>query len=325
MSTHDSTFRAMGSEVRLIVEGPACDGRDPAAAAAETIAFIAEFERRLSRFRPTSELSRLNADPRATVPASPLMLDALDAAREVAELTGGLVDPTLVDEIEAAGYRHSREGAVAARLQDALALAPGRKPAGPSPTRRWELIEVDHEAGVVHRPPGVRIDSGGFGKGFAADLAVEGLSGFNRCVVGCGGDLRVGGASADPFEVLVEHPLTGERDQKIVVGSGGVATSGLNARVWKREDGGFAHHLIDPSTGRPAWTGLVGVTALAPTAVEAEARSKAALLAGPGGGAEILRRHGGLIVHEDGEIEPIGPIRLQPNRRVVIPMNAVAA
>ena len=87
-------------------------------------------------------------------------------------------------------------------------LAPGRAPAQPSPERRWAEIEVDEEVGVIRRPPGVRIDSGGIGKGLAADLLAERLQSQSRFVVSCGGDLRVGGADREPFEVLVEHPLT---------------------------------------------------------------------------------------------------------------------
>lgn len=325
MSRHDSTFRAMGSEVRLIVEGYGTDGRDASSAAAEVVAFIADFERRLSRFRPESELCALNADPRETVPASALLRDAISAGVLAARLTDGLVDPTLVSEIEAAGYATSREGATPAPLRDALALAPARRPARPSPARHWAELEVDEANGTVSRPPGVRVDSGGFGKGLAADLAAERLTGFDRFVVGCGGDLRIGGTSSAPFDVLVEHQLTGERDLKIVLAGGGVATSGLNVRVWRTEDGHYAHHLIDPSTGQPAWTGLVGATALAPTTLEAEALSKAALLSGPDEGAEILRTHGGLLVHEDGEVEPVGPIEVRPYQRIVIPFPGVAA
>lgn len=325
MSRHDSTFRAMGSEIRLIVEGRSADGREATQGAAEAMAFISDFECRLSRFRADSELCALNADPREAVPASPLMRDAVRAAVRAAELTGGLVDPTLVDEIEAAGYVTSREGVTPARLQDALALAPGRSPARPSPARRWAQIEADDAFGVVRRPPGLRIDSGGYGKGLAADLAAERLAGFDRFVVSCGGDVRLGGASSDPFEVLVEHPLTGERDRKLLVDGGGVATSGLNVRVWRRGDGHYAHHLIDPATGEPAWTGLVGATALAPTALDAEALSKAALLSGPDRGASVLSRYGGLLVHEDGEVEAVGPIEVRPYQRVVISSAALSA
>jgi thiamine biosynthesis lipoprotein len=67
--------------------------------------------------------------------------------------------------------------------------------------------------------------------------------------------------------------------------------------------GGPAHHLLDPATGTPAWTGLVAVTSLAPTALEAEALAKAALLSGPLGARRWLRPFGGVLFHDDGEME----------------------
>jgi thiamine biosynthesis lipoprotein len=83
----------------------------------------------------------------------------------------------------------------------------------------------------------------------------------------------------------------------------------LNVRIWKREDGSFAHHLLDPSTGEPVWSGLIGATAMAPSALEAETLTKIALLSGPMGARRALAEHGGLIVHNDGDVEEIGPLR----------------
>ena len=192
----DVTFRAMGSEIRLIIGDPAGTGDDePDAdrAVRESREFIERYEACLSRFRPESELCALNADPRPVVPASPLLRDAVAAGVEAARATGGLVDPTLVDEIENVGYVYTREGTRPARLSSALLLAPGRAPANPSPERQWASIAVDEESGVIRRPPGVRFDSGGIGKGLAADLLAERLSNHQRFVINCGGDLRVGG------------------------------------------------------------------------------------------------------------------------------------
>jgi thiamine biosynthesis lipoprotein len=143
------------------------------------------------------------------------------------------------------------------------------------------------------------------------------LCGYSRYVVDCGGDLAVGGVEAlvRPYEVEVEHPLTGETVHRLRVASGGVATSGLNVRVWRTTDG-FAHHLLDPASGRPAWTGLIGVTALGDTALEAETLTKVALLLGPAGARRVLLPHGGLIVHDDGEVELVGPIDEHPRMRL---------
>ena len=94
----------------------------------------------------------------------------------------------------------------------------------------------------------------------------------------------------------------------VEVAGGGVATSGLNVRVWQGEDGRYAHHLLDPATGEPAWTGLVGVTALAPSALEAETLAKTALLLGESGAGAVLQEHGGLVVRDDGEVLEFGPI-----------------
>src|SRR5207244_7445727 len=106
---------------------------------------------------------------------------------------------------------------------------------------------------------------------------------YSRVAIDCGGDVRVaGGASrTQPFEIEIENPLTREPALAFALGDGAIATSGLATRIWRTPDGGFAHHLIDPSTGRPAWTGLIQATAIAPSALEAETLAKIALLAGP--------------------------------------------
>jgi thiamine biosynthesis lipoprotein len=301
----------MGSDIRLIVDAPLQRGlRPPADAVACERRYIEDFAARLSRFRADSELSALNAASEPEVAASLLLRTAIAAGVWAAERSGGIVDPTLLGEIEAVGYESSHEGRVPASLQLALASAPARRYARPRPESRWREIEIDNERGTVRRPHGLRIDTGGTGKGLAADAVAHRLRGYTRFVVDCGGDIAIGGIGAqlEPYEVQVEHPLTGETIRSVRVGSGGIATSGLNVRVWRDGHGGYAHHLLDPATGRPAWTGLVGVTALAPSALEAETLSKMALLSGPLGARRVLTRHGGLIVHDDGDVEEIGSL-----------------
>lgn len=308
VTEYDTAFEAMGSQVRLLI-GAGHGDLSAAQTAARERGFVAEFEAALTRFDPASELCALNADPRPLVPASELLRALVKAGVTAAARSKGLVDPTLLGEIEAAGYRGSQEGP-GVSLRTALASAPARRPAGPRAESAWRRIEVDDEAGTIARPPGVRIDSGGIGKGLAADLIAARLRGCPRFAVDCGGDVRIGGPGAlvEPYEVFVEHPLTGERVYALKLGFGGVATSGLNVRIWEGDDGRCRHHLLDPSTGEPAWTGLIGVTALGDTAVEAETLAKAALLSGPGAGRTVLAELGGLLVHDDGEVETVGPL-----------------
>ena len=311
MSDFDLTFEAMGSEIRLLIGEPREPGMPTAAeAAAHARAYVEEFDARLSRFRAGSELCALNRDPRERVPASPLLRSAVAAGLWAAERSGGLVDPTLVGEIESAGYADSRKDARPAAIGDALAAAPPRHAALPAAHSRWREIRVEGRS--VCRPPGVRFDTGGSGKGLCADALAHMLRGYTRFAVDCGGDMRLAGG----YEVELEHPLTRKCAARLPVQSGGIATSGVSRRIWQRPEGGFAHHLIDPSTGEPAWTGLVSATALAPTALEAETLAKIAFLSGPRGAREVLRARGGAIVHEDGRLELLGPLRAEPLMRL---------
>ncbi|MEA2424567.1 MAG: FAD:protein transferase [Thermoleophilaceae bacterium] len=306
MSEHDVTFESMGCAIRLIVGEP-LDPRlpDAAAAVAEAQRWLHRFDARLSRFRLDSELCALNADAREEVPASALLRAAVAAGVWAAERSGGLVDPTLMREIEEAGYARSlAPHAQLASLEDALAWAPLPRPAAPSTAATWRAVHVDEDAGVIRRPAGVRIDSGGTGKGLAADALAHRLAGYSRVVVDCGGDIRVTGAA----EIQIEHPLSGEPIVAFDLRDGAVATSGIDRRIWRTDGGEYAHHLIDPSTGTPAWTGVIQASALAPTALEAETLSKTALLSGPRAGRRILEASGGAIVHDDGSVETVGAL-----------------
>jgi thiamine biosynthesis lipoprotein len=249
-----------------------------------------------------------------------LLCGAVEAGVAAARRSGGLVDPTLLAEIEDAGYVASWSGSPVS-VGEALAAAPPRRPAAPKPGSPWERFEVDAANGTISRPPGARFDTGGIGKGLAADLIAARLRGFPRFVVDCGGDIAVGGPGAlfEPVAVEIEHPLSGETIGSVELTGGGIATSGLNVRIWRREDGSYAHHLLDPATGTPVWSGLIGATALAPSALEAETLAKLALLSGPVGARRALSTHGGVIVHDDGSVEwvlvPQVRERLQPSVR----------
>lgn len=318
----DHSFRLMGTHMRLVVDSASASAPHAAGAAR---ALLEHYEARLSRFRPGSELCRLNADPRATVPASPLLRDAVGAALWAAERSGGLVDPTLLGELEAAGYEQSWDSARRLDLRTALSDPRERRPALPHAGERWRLIEVDRRAGTIARPPGMRIDTGGTGKGHAVDLAARLLTREDAWAVDCGGDLRIGGTAGQVREVRIEDPFGGDDPlDTILVRDGAVATSGVRSRIWSGPDGTPSHHLLDPSTGEPAFTGLVAVTALAPTALEAETLAKAALLSGPARARRILARRGGILVADDGSVQRIGRLAPPPRVRLRVP-EAVAA
>jgi thiamine biosynthesis lipoprotein len=187
------------------------------------------------------------------------------------ELSGGLVDATVAPRLTPHGPEPDDEP----------------RPASPDRRRSWASVSADHA--TVSRPPGVALDSGGLAKGLAADLIADRMRDLPSFAVECMGDVRAGGVErplrvASPWDdsVIAELPLH----------EGAAATSGVTRRGW---------HLIDPGTGRPARTGVVQATALAPTALEAEVRAKAALLAGPEAGAEHLA-HGGLLVLAEGDV-----------------------
>ena len=309
MTELDYTFPAMGSDVRLLIgERLVASAPPPLEAADHERAFVWEFSDRLSRFRPDSDLSALNRNPRASVLAAPLLRAAVRAGVWAAQRSGGLVDQTLVRALERCGYDHSLDGVEPASLQEALAQAPPRRSARPDPAARWQRVTVDDQAGTITRPPGVMIDTGGTGKGLCADAVAIRLAGYTRFVVDCGGDIAVGGVGAQlrPYEIDIEHPLTRRSIGSIKVARGGIATSGLNVRLWRREDGGYAHHLLDPSSRSPVWSGLIGATALGGSALEAETLTKMALLLGPEGARRVLAKRGGVVVHDNGEVEAIG-------------------
>ena len=285
MTLHELAFPSMGTRVRLLASDPS-----PLPTARAEVERLAA---RLTRFDAGSELCALNADPRPVVPASADLRAAVRAALRGAELTGGLADPTLLARLERAGYGSSLLGVPRTPLRDALAGAPARRAARPHPAAAWRAVEVDDAAGTIARPPAVRLDLGGSAKGFIADRAAGLLAPYGPCAADCGGDMRVHGA----HEVFAEDPFGGEPVAAIALCDGAVATSGVDARLWAAA----SHHLLDPATGLPAWTGVVTATALAPTAAEAEALAKGALLAGPDAGRALLR-HGGVLVLEDGTV-----------------------
>ncbi len=288
-------FRAMGCDVHLVVGGPAgllAPALDQAAARIE------QLEARWSRFRPTSELCQLNAA--GTV--SGLSADTYTVIEEAIEAwraTDARFDPTIADALVAAGYDRSFDQLVDAAPSHHGAGPQGTPPPGPVG------ITFEPETSTVSLPEGVHLDLGGIGKGRAADIVSRELLalGLTGVCVNLGGDVRVRGVNpyGGPWVVAVEDSFAPPTDLTCVVfDEGAVATSSRLRRTWA-VDGATRHHLIDPATGVPASRGVAAVTVVAADAQWAEVLAKAAFVAGPDAGAELIADAGavGLLVEDD--------------------------
>jgi thiamine biosynthesis lipoprotein len=191
-------------------------------------------------------------------------------------------------------------------LRDALSLAGGRAAASPDPAARWRQIRVNRMAATVRRPRGLHLDSGGVAKGLFGDALASVLAGHASFAIDAAGDVRLGGRAGLVRPVRVASPFDDSILHVFELKRGAAATSGIGKRSWLGERGRPAHHLLDPATGQPAFTGIVQVTALAPRGIEAEARAKAALLSGTDRARRWLP-HGGVIVYDDGRSDVIAP------------------
>jgi thiamine biosynthesis lipoprotein len=258
-------FTAMGCEVVV-------SGGDPAAAAD----VFARWEQTFSRFIPESELSRVNASPRAGMRVSPLFARALRVAFHVARATDGLVDPTLAAAVENAGYDRD------------FALLPADGALGPAAPSRLGQVRLDGQ--ILRRPPGLALDLNGVVKALAVDEAAAGLAGDG--FVSAGGDLAVRGP--------VDVGLPGGGAIRVL--RGGLATSGVSTRSWRR-GGEEQHHLIDPRTGRPSSSPWREVTVSGGSCLDADAAAKAAFLLGEDGPDWLdARGLAGRFVAADGEV-----------------------
>jgi|SRR5579875_628037 len=302
----ESTFAGMGTQITLRL-WPADEKAERASRAlARERAFLRRAEALLSRFRPDSEISQINTAKGKPVRVSPLTLAAVAAARDAAEATAGLFDPTVYSALLAAGYH--RDFATVAALAPASArpAAPQRWQAG-----RWREIAIDHAQHLITLPAGVGLDLGGIAKGWLADIVAKRLSRFGPALADLGGDIALRGLAPDGdlWRIDVEDPRGGVLGTVRLRG-GGIATSGTTRRRWQNSATCAAHHIIDPRTGMPALTDLLAVTVVAPDATTAEVAAKGALLLGSTLGAAAIRSANiaGILVRQDGKTIVVGAL-----------------
>lgn len=289
---------SMGGRLLVHLDADAAQAADARRASAAAVERIERWAARLTRHSDASDLSALNADPRDQVPVRPTLAAVLRAGRAAIVQSEGLADITLLDaRLAAEGLAVDRpaveESGIASHAFD-WSLAPGRL-----------------GSAIVRRPPGLRFDLGGIGKGWIADRALRILAAWPSAVIDADGDLAIRCAPGKTWEVAVEDPRTPDTTLAVLrltapdglPARWGVATSGTSIHRWT-VGGDRRHHLIDPRTSLPAVTDVVQATVIAGSALRAEALAKAAVIAGAFEGLALLERarvRGAVILTERGE------------------------
>lgn len=266
-------FRAMNSAILLAAEGArAQDGFGAARA------FIEAAEERFSRFRETSELTRLNHSAGEWFPVSADMFTLLELALDAYRATDGLFNPSILPDLERVGYTRS--------MDDLRQAGADTEPADrfPGSLLDFSLLRLDRAQGRAFLPEGMQIDLGGIAKGWIAEQAARTLSAYSpACAVSAGGDMFMIGHPLGEagWNVGLEDPRDPSRDLlPLWVDEGAVVTSSVAKRTWQ-QGARSRHHLIDPRSGEPAETPWLSVTVFYPSAAFAEACAKAILIGGP--------------------------------------------
>jgi thiamine biosynthesis lipoprotein len=256
-------FEALGGECELYAVGVTAEWL------ADAEAWVHQMHDRLTRFAPTSELSRFNDSGGRWVDITPLLESLLREALRAHEISDGLVNAAVLPALLAAGYTRT------------FSAGPTEVTATVVPPALRDVLEVRPGQARILR--GASIDLGGIAKGWLADRLAGELG--PNCLVNLCGDLfaRGGGETGDGWPV-------GMGGKTVLLLDMGAATSGTRKRSW----GPNLHHLIDPRTGLPSRTDLSEVSVIARTGADAEVFAKTALLLGSGKAEDYLAAHDAL-------------------------------
>lgn len=243
---------------------------------------VERVEALMSTYRESSPLSQVNArgaDEAVRVPVE--LIDLIEQARSISELTGGKFDISF----GAIGrlWKYDDENPI---LPDPAALKAAL------PLVDYKSIVVDRAAHTVRlAKPGMRIGLGAIAKGYGVDRVAGILKkkGFNDFIIYGGGDLIISGKKGDrPWRVGIQNP----RDRstyfaKLSLEAGGAVVTSGDYEQFFELDGKRYHHIIDPATGYPA-AGTASVTIVAPSAARADALATGLFVLGPEKGMAII-------------------------------------
>jgi FAD:protein FMN transferase len=284
------TFEVFGTTAVLLVTSR--EAADGARSIADEV--LAGVDVACSRFRPDSELSRLNAAAGATVVVSQTFADLLTAALRAAELTAGDVDPSCGAALTALGYDRDFADLPGAGPADTLGAASqagsgstsGARPRGAAGrVPGWRSVHLDHQARRVRLTHRAQLDLGAIAKAWAADRCAEQIATALGCgvLVSLGGDVAVAGPPPpEGWRIKVTDDSAAPDSapgQTVMITSGGLATSSTTVRTWEQGDR-RVHHIIDPATGAPATSCWRTVSVAAGTCTDANTASTAAIIRG---------------------------------------------
>jgi FAD:protein FMN transferase len=303
------TWRALGTRVDLLVLG---GDAEPVREAVDRV--LRDVDACYSRFRDDSEISTVNARAGESVALSPLLSSAIEAALRSAQLSDGLVDPTVGHAMRVLGYDSDFEAV--ARRTDPIRLRIERIPG-------WRALRFDPRLRRLLAPRGVELDLGSSGKALAADVAAAAALGALSpsadrepgeprpgVLVSLGGDLAVAGRPpAGGWRVLATEDCDAPPDgagEVVAIRDGAMATSSTTVRRWHRGTTAL-HHIVDPRTGLPASGPWRTVSVIAATCVDANAAATGALVRGES--APWWLESAGLaarLVGNDGQVLRVG-------------------
>jgi thiamine biosynthesis lipoprotein len=281
---HQFEWEMMGTYLRVTIVG----APRPAAEAAANAAFaaVADVDSLLSIYKPESDFSRVNrAAGVETLAVSGQTMEVLEASRRFYVMTEGAFDPSVGPLMRL--WKLQDEGRVPepAEIDSTLRLI------------GYSKVHIDPSSRNVYLPAGMRLDSGGVGKGYAADIARATLArhGITRCMVDLGGNLAVlgRGPTRGNWAVGIRNPL--HRD--LLIGSleitdMAVATSGQYEQYFIR-DGTRYGHIVDPRNGMPA-NGMLSATVLAADATTTDCLSTGVFVLGPDRGMALVEQLPGI-------------------------------
>jgi thiamine biosynthesis lipoprotein len=286
----------MGTLVRIT--SVSADEATAQAAVAAGFSEIHRLELLLSTWIPTSELSQVNASAGVQpVRVSPETLIVVRRAIQVGEMTNGGFNVVIGPAVEAWSVTERQHLPAEAELQALHALV---DPHG---------VHADMwERSIYLEKPGMQIDVGGIGKGYAADQAVDAMrkAGASAGVVALSGDIKTFGRlpGGKAFPVGIQHPRReGAVLAWIDLQDEAISTAGDYERYFER-DGVRYHHILDPETLQPA-RGCQSVTVVAREGVWADGLDTGIFVLGPERGmalVEHLQDVEAIIVDQDGHM-----------------------